>query len=56
MQVDSLDWMAGILAGFGCDFTVVEPPELRQSVAALARRLGAQVEPAPAPRGRTSNS
>jgi predicted DNA-binding transcriptional regulator YafY len=43
MRVDSLDWMAGVLAGLGCAFTVVEPPELRRSVLALARRLEAQV-------------
>ena len=43
MRVDSLDWMAGVLAGLGCDFTVVQPLELRQSVAALADRLAAQV-------------
>ena len=43
MRVESLDWMAGVLAGLGCDFTVVQPPELRQSVAALADRLAAQV-------------
>ena len=29
MRVESLDWMAGVLAGLGCDFTVVQPPELR---------------------------
>ena len=43
MRVESLDWMASVLAGLGCDFTVVQPPELRQSVAALADRLAAQV-------------
>ena len=43
MRVESLDWMAGVLAGLGCDFTVVQPLELRQSVAALADRLAAQV-------------
>ena len=43
MRVDSLDWMASVLAGLGCDFTVVQPPELRESVAGLARRLEAQV-------------
>ena len=26
MRVESLDWMAGVLAGLGCDFTVVQPP------------------------------
>ena len=43
MRVDSLDWMASVLAGLGCDFTVVRPTELRESVVALARRLEAQV-------------
>ena len=39
MRVDSLDWMAGILAGLGCDFTVRAPGELRARVRALADRL-----------------
>jgi predicted DNA-binding transcriptional regulator YafY len=43
MRVESLDWMARVLARLRCDFTVIEPPELRQSVVALARRLEAQV-------------
>ena len=43
MRVDSLDWMATVLAGLGCGFTVVRPDELRVSVAALAERLAAQV-------------
>ena len=43
MRVESLDWMASVLARLGCDFTVVEPAELRESVMALARRLEAQV-------------
>ena len=30
MRVESLDWMASVLAGLGCDFTVVQPPELRR--------------------------
>jgi predicted DNA-binding transcriptional regulator YafY len=41
MRVSSLDWMAGILAGLGCDFTVVRPDELRASVRTLAERLAA---------------
>jgi predicted DNA-binding transcriptional regulator YafY len=41
MRVSSLDWMAGVLAGIGCTFTVVGPEELRTSVAALAERLAA---------------
>jgi len=39
MRVDSLDWMAGILAGLGCDFTIRAPDELRVRVRALADRL-----------------
>jgi predicted DNA-binding transcriptional regulator YafY len=39
MRVDSLDWMAGVLAGLGCDFTIRAPAELRASVRALADRL-----------------
>jgi predicted DNA-binding transcriptional regulator YafY len=41
MRVSSLDWMAGVLAGLGCDFTIRRPDELDASVAALARRLAA---------------
>ena len=43
MRVGSLDWMAGVLARLGCRFTVREPPELRESVRALADRLAASV-------------
>jgi predicted DNA-binding transcriptional regulator YafY len=43
MRVDSLDWMATVLAGLGCDFTIRRPDELRTSVRALAERLAAQV-------------
>ncbi len=39
MRVGSLDWMAGILAGLDCRFTIVRPDELRTSVRALAERL-----------------
>jgi predicted DNA-binding transcriptional regulator YafY len=41
MRADSLDWVAGLLAGAGCAFTVREPDELRASVRALADRLAA---------------
>ena len=41
MRAGSLDWMAGVLAGLGCDFTIHEPEELRASVHALADRLAA---------------
>ena len=39
MRVDSLDWMATVLAGLGCDFTIRRPEELRPSVRALGKRL-----------------
>jgi predicted DNA-binding transcriptional regulator YafY len=41
MRVNSLDWMAGVLAGLGCGFTISRPDELRASVQALATRLAA---------------
>jgi predicted DNA-binding transcriptional regulator YafY len=39
MRAESLDWLAGLLAGAGCDFTVRRPAELRDSLRALAARL-----------------
>ena len=42
MRADSLDWVAGMLAGLGCDFTIREPEELRASVRELAERLAAR--------------
>jgi predicted DNA-binding transcriptional regulator YafY len=44
MRVGSLDWMAGVLAGLECEFTVVAPAELRASVSALSQRLAACAE------------
>jgi predicted DNA-binding transcriptional regulator YafY len=44
MRVSSLDWMAGLLAGLGCGFTIHKPDELRDSVRALADRLVEHVE------------
>jgi predicted DNA-binding transcriptional regulator YafY len=41
MRVDSLDWMASVLASLECDFTIRAPDELRASVRALAARLTA---------------
>jgi predicted DNA-binding transcriptional regulator YafY len=41
MRVDSLDWMATVLAGLGCDFTIRSPDELRGSVRSLGERLAA---------------
>jgi predicted DNA-binding transcriptional regulator YafY len=39
MRADSLEWVATILAGLGCAFTIRRPDELRTSVRALADRL-----------------
>jgi predicted DNA-binding transcriptional regulator YafY len=41
LQADSLDWAAGLLAGAGCDFTILHPPALKASVRQLAERLRA---------------
>ena len=41
MRVDSLDWMAGVLAGLDCAFEIRAPDELGASVSALADRLSA---------------
>lgn len=41
MQVDSLDWAAGVLAGLGCEFTIIAPDELHGAVRSLAERLRA---------------
>jgi predicted DNA-binding transcriptional regulator YafY len=38
-STDSLDWLAGILAGLECDFIVHEPPELHAALHRLAARL-----------------
>jgi predicted DNA-binding transcriptional regulator YafY len=46
MRVESLDWMATVLAGLGCGFTIRRPDELRASVAGLAERLSAYARPA----------
>ena len=43
MRVSSLDWVAGVLAGLGCAFTIREPDELRASVRELAERLTSYV-------------
>jgi predicted DNA-binding transcriptional regulator YafY len=39
MRVTSLDWTAALLSGLACDFTIVQPAELRASVRKLATRL-----------------
>jgi predicted DNA-binding transcriptional regulator YafY len=38
-RVESLDWIARILAGLGCSFTIETPADLRSIVATLAGRL-----------------
>jgi predicted DNA-binding transcriptional regulator YafY len=47
MRVESLDYMARVLAGLDCDFTVVKPPELCDALTRLADRLARR---APEPR------
>jgi predicted DNA-binding transcriptional regulator YafY len=44
MRVDSLDWMATVLAELGCGFTIQRPDELRTSVRALSAHLASQVD------------
>ena len=39
MRVSSLDWMASVLAGLDCRFTIHKPAELRASIRALAERM-----------------
>ena len=41
MRVNTLDWMAGVLAGLDCEFEIRSPAELGASVRALADRLAA---------------
>jgi predicted DNA-binding transcriptional regulator YafY len=41
LRADSLDWVAGVLAGLGADFHIVRPDELREHPARLAARLSA---------------
>jgi predicted DNA-binding transcriptional regulator YafY len=41
MRAGSLDWIASVLAGLDCEFTIRAPDELRSSVAVLAARLAA---------------
>jgi predicted DNA-binding transcriptional regulator YafY len=39
MRADSLEWVAGVLAGLGADFHVISPNELRDELARLGSRL-----------------
>lgn len=43
MRVGSLEWMATVLAGLGCGFSIRKPEELRASVRAVAERLAGSV-------------
>jgi predicted DNA-binding transcriptional regulator YafY len=43
MRAGSLNWMATVLAGLGCTFTIVRPDELRESVRELSERLASSV-------------
>lgn len=45
-STDSPDWLAGVLAGLGCDLVVHEPPELRAALRRLATRLLAAADAA----------
>jgi predicted DNA-binding transcriptional regulator YafY len=44
-QVNHLSYVASVLAGLGCAFTVREPPELRDELRAVAARVLAGAEP-----------
>ncbi len=43
LRADSLEWVAGVLAGLGAGFEIVAPRELDDHVSALAARLEASV-------------
>jgi predicted DNA-binding transcriptional regulator YafY len=45
MRVGSLEWMATVLAGLGCGFSIRRPDELRASVRELAERLARSAKP-----------
>ncbi len=44
MRADSLEWVAGVLAGLGARFEIRRPDELREQVALLAARLLSSAE------------
>jgi predicted DNA-binding transcriptional regulator YafY len=46
-HTDALDWMARFLVQIDCPFRIQHPPELRDAVRDLARRLGRQARRAP---------
>ena len=39
MGADDIRWIAGYLAGLECEFRILDPPELKEAVAALGARL-----------------
>ena len=41
IRAESLDWLAGVLAGLECGFEIGRPEELRAAVHRLAARLAA---------------
>ena len=41
LRADSLDWVAGVLAGLSAEFRVIRPLELNTHIARLAARLAA---------------
>lgn len=45
MGADDLEWIARYLASIPCRFTVIQPPELTEEVAALAGRLAEDSSP-----------
>jgi predicted DNA-binding transcriptional regulator YafY len=47
VRADSLEWVAGLLAGLGAEFRVIRPEELRAPLAELAARLTAAAGVAP---------
>jgi predicted DNA-binding transcriptional regulator YafY len=47
MRVESLDYMARMLASLDCDFRVVKPPELNAALARLSARLAATASTPP---------
>lgn len=56
MRVESLDWMASLLAGLDCAFTVRRPDELRAALGELAARLAAAASTPASPCGAAPTS
>ena len=47
IRAESLDWLAGVLAGLECGFEIRRPDELRAAVRGLAERLATAARAAP---------